>query len=127
MSDKSQVETPQRGLLAPLRNKTASIRRHGHHPPLHRACHHGDPLTYCIKRQYKHPVNPRSGPPLQSKRLLDQVRECARYLHYSLSTEKAYVYWVRWFVRFHNLRHPRDMAAIEVKAFLTMLATERPS
>lgn len=53
------------------------------------------------------------------------MRERARYLHYSLSTEKAYVYWVRWFVRFHNLRHPRDMGGVEVKAFLTMLATER--
>ena len=68
---------------------------------------------------------PSSSPPLQSKRLLDQVRERARYLHYSLRTEKAYVYWVRWFVRFHNLRHPRDMAAAEVQAFLTMLAAER--
>jgi integrase len=70
-------------------------------------------------------VHPRSSPPLQSQRLLDQVRERARYLHYSLSTEKAYVYWARWFVRFHSLRHPRDMAAAEVQAFLTMLATER--
>ena len=70
-------------------------------------------------------MNPGSSPPLQSRRLLDQVRERARYPHDSLSTEKAYVYWVRWFVRFHNLRHPRDMGDIEVKAFLTMLATER--
>lgn len=70
-------------------------------------------------------MNSRRSQPPQSKRLLDQVRERARYLHYSLRTEKAYVYWVRWFVRFHNLRHPRDMGAIEVKAFLTMLAAER--
>jgi integron integrase len=67
----------------------------------------------------------RSRPPLQSTRLLEQVRERVRYLHYSLSTEKAYIYWVRWFVRFHHLRHPRDMGAAEAKAFLTMLATER--
>jgi integron integrase len=58
-------------------------------------------------------------------RLLDQVREQARYLHYSLRTEKAYVYWVRYFVRWHGLRHPRDMGAPEVQAFLTMLASER--
>ena len=64
-------------------------------------------------------------PPLLSKRLLDQVRERARYLHYSLSTEKAYLYWVRFFIRWHGLRHPRDMAAAEVEAFLTMLATQR--
>lgn len=64
-------------------------------------------------------------PPLQSKRLLDQVRERLRYLHYSLNTEQTYVYWVRWFVRFHGLRHPKEMGAPEVEAFLTMLATER--
>lgn len=64
-------------------------------------------------------------PHLTSNRLLDQVRERARYLHYSLATEKAYLYWVRFFVRWHGLRHPRDMAASEVEAFLSMLATER--
>lgn len=46
-------------------------------------------------------------PPLQSTRLLDQVRERIRYLHYSLSTEKLYVYWVRFFIRWHGLKHPR--------------------
>ncbi len=64
-------------------------------------------------------------PPLQAKRLIDQVRERMRYLHYSLRTEQAYVYWVRWFVRFHGVRHPKEMGAPEVEAFLTMLATER--
>jgi len=64
-------------------------------------------------------------PPLQSARLLDQVRERARYLHYSLSTEKAYLYWIRFFIRWHGLKHPRDMGSPEVQAFLTMLATQR--
>lgn len=64
-------------------------------------------------------------PPLQSIRLLDQVKERLRYLHYSLSTEKLYVYWVRFFIRWHGLKHPRDMGAKEVENFLTMLATER--
>ncbi|MFI5445575.1 integron integrase [Polaromonas sp. UC242_47] len=64
-------------------------------------------------------------PPLQSIRLLDQVRERIRYLHYSLSTEKLYVYWVRFFIRWHGLKHPRDMGAKELEDFLTMLATER--
>ena len=50
-------------------------------------------------------------PPLRATRLLDQVRERLRYGHYSLSTERSYVYWVRWFVRFHSLRHPRDVGA----------------
>ncbi len=64
-------------------------------------------------------------PPLQSKRLLDQMRERLRYMHYSLSTEKTYLYWVRWFIRFHGLRHPREMGRLEVEQFLTMLANER--
>ncbi len=68
-------------------------------------------------------------PTLHSVRLLDQLRERIRYLHYSLSTEKAYVHWVRFFIRWHGqggvMRHPRDMGAAEVESFLTMLATER--
>ena len=43
-------------------------------------------------------------PALQSPRLLDQVRERIRYLHYSLRTEQAYVHWVRAFVS-HQGQH----------------------
>lgn len=64
-------------------------------------------------------------PPLRSARLLDQIRERVRYLHYSLRTEQAYVYWTRAFVRHHGLRHPQDMGQAEVEAFLSWLATER--
>ncbi len=67
--------------------------------------------------------------PLKSIRLLDQVRERIRYLHYSLSTEKVYLHWVKFFIRWHGrdgrMKHPRDMGPREVEAFLTMLATER--
>lgn len=70
-----------------------------------------------------------AAPALQSTRLLDQVRERVRYLHYSLQTEKAYLHWVRFFVRWHGrhgaMRHPRDMGQADVEAFLTMLANER--
>ena len=55
-------------------------------------------------------------PPPRSTRLLDQLRDRLRYGHYSLSTERSYVHWLRWFVRFHGLRHPRDMDAPEVEA-----------
>lgn len=68
-------------------------------------------------------------PVLRSTRLLDQLRERIRYLHYSLSTEKAYLQWVRFFVRWHGrngqMRHPSDMGAAEVESFLNMLANER--
>lgn len=58
-------------------------------------------------------------------RLLDALRQQIRLLHYSLRTEEAYVYWVRAFIRFHNLRHPTELAAPEVEAFLGWLAAER--
>ena len=64
-------------------------------------------------------------PPLRSVRLLDQVRERIRYLHYSIRTEQVYVYWIRGFIRFHGRRHPVEMGPIEVTAFLSWLATER--
>ena len=68
-------------------------------------------------------------PPLQSTRVLDQLRERIRYMHYSLSTEQVYVYWVRFFIRWSGkggqMRHPRDMGAVEVEAFLTHLANDR--
>ena len=52
-------------------------------------------------------------------RLLEALRERLRYMHYSLRTEEAYVYWVRGFVRWSGQRHPRAMGAAEVAAFLT--------
>ena len=58
-------------------------------------------------------------------RLLDQVRQRVRYLHYSLRTEQAYVHWVRAFVRFHGRRHPRTLGGPEVEAFLSWLSSER--
>ena len=58
-------------------------------------------------------------------RLLTQVRERIRFHHFALSTEKVYVYWIRFFIRFHGLRHPETMGRAEVEAFLTHLASER--
>lgn len=66
-----------------------------------------------------------STPVLKSTRLLDQLREQIRYLHYSLSTEEAYVYWVKKFIFFHDKRHPRDMGQAQVEAFLSYLAVQR--
>ncbi len=55
-------------------------------------------------------------------KLLDQVRERIRVKHYSIRTEEQYVQWARRFILFHGKRHPRDMGAAEVEAFLTDLA-----
>ena len=64
-------------------------------------------------------------PPLRSARILDQLRERIRYLHYSLRTEEAYVYWVKAFIRFHDLRHPVEMGKVEIEAYLMWLVTTR--
>lgn len=59
-----------------------------------------------------------------SKKLIVQVRETLRNRHYALRTEEAYVDWIVRYVRFHHLRHPRDLGADAVVAFLTHLAVD---
>jgi len=58
-------------------------------------------------------------------RLLDQLRDRLRSLHYSIRTEQVYVDWVRRFILYHGKRHPLEMGATEVEGFLTHLAVER--
>jgi len=55
-------------------------------------------------------------------KLLDQVRDAIRTRHYSYRTEEAYVGWIRRFILFHGKRHPAEMGAAEVSAFLSALA-----
>jgi integron integrase len=64
-------------------------------------------------------------PALRSTKVLDQLRERIRLLHYSRRTEEAYVHWCRAFIRFHGIRHPREMGRPEVEAFLGWLASDR--
>jgi integron integrase len=58
-------------------------------------------------------------------KLLDRLRHKIRVKHYSIRTEEAYVDWARRYILFHGKRHPKDMQAQEVEAFLTHLAVER--
>jgi integron integrase len=66
----------------------------------------------------EHPI---SAPP----RLLDRVRDAIRRRHYSYRTEQAYVHWIKRYIYFHDRRHPSEMGAAEVTAFLTHLASDR--
>jgi len=43
----------------------------------------------------------------------------------SFRTEKTYLHWIRRYIRHHGRRHPREMGATEVEAFLTSLAVDR--
>ena len=58
----------------------------------------------------------------KEKKLLEQMRDVMRVKHYSLRTERSYCDWVERFIRFHRMRHPREMGEEEVGAFLTDLA-----
>lgn len=53
------------------------------------------------------------------------MRDHLRTRHYSIRTETAYLDWVRRFILFHDKRHPAEMGAAEVAAFLTHLAVDR--
>lgn len=63
-------------------------------------------------------------PASRAPRLLDTVRARARRLGLSRRTEEAYVGWIRRFILANGKRHPREMGAREVEAYLTMLAAK---
>src|SRR3989338_10479297 len=69
-----------------------------------------------------HPNLPDKSTITNPPKLLDQVCGKLRVKHYSIRTEKTYVDWIKRFIFFHGKRHPKDMGARDVEAFLTHLA-----
>jgi hypothetical protein len=63
--------------------------------------------------------------PNPKARLLDQVREVIRFKHYFIRTEEASAPWIKRFIFFHGKRHPREMGAAHVSAFLSDLAVSK--
>ena len=61
---------------------------------------------------------------VQPLKLLDQVRDRLRVNHYSIRTEQVYVDWIKRFIWFHGKRHPKDLGARDIEAFLTHLAVK---
>jgi integron integrase len=61
----------------------------------------------------------------RSPKLLDQLHDVIRQLHYSRRTEEAYVHWIKRFIYWSGKRHPLTMGKDEVTAFLSHLATDR--
>jgi integron integrase len=61
---------------------------------------------------------------MPTPKLLDQVRTVIRVKHFTLSTERAYVSWIRRFILFHNKRHPNEMAEAEIRQFISHLAVD---
>ncbi|MFM2159319.1 MAG: hypothetical protein RLZZ124_1793 [Cyanobacteriota bacterium] len=56
--------------------------------------------------------------------LIQRYREALQLRHYARRTVKTYEQWLRRFLRFHGLRHPREMGSAEVEAFLSHLAVD---
>ncbi|MFT0632824.1 phage integrase N-terminal SAM-like domain-containing protein [Pseudomonas sihuiensis] len=59
-------------------------------------------------------------------RLQEQFRAVMRLHHYNIRIEKSYWYWIRYFIRFHQLRQPLELDAAEVNAFLWWSVVGRP-
>ena len=49
-------------------------------------------------------------------KLLDQVRQKIRFLHYSKHTENAYLHWIRRYILFHNKKHPKNIKSSKCQA-----------
>ena len=56
--------------------------------------------------------------------LIQRYRELLQTRHYARRTVKTYEQWLRRFLRFHGMRHPREMGSAEVNGFLSHLAVE---
>ena len=56
---------------------------------------------------------------------LNKVAGVIRRRNYTLSTERTYIGWIRRYIRFHGMRHPKDMGEDEVSAWLTHLAVKQ--
>ena len=70
------------------------------------------------------PSLPEKTSSLPPPKLLDQVVAKIRFKHYSRRTEQSYSHWIKRFILFHGKRHPKDMGAPEIEAFLSALATD---
>jgi integron integrase len=61
----------------------------------------------------------------KKKKLLDIVRDKIRFKHYSYSTERTYVHWIKYYIVFHGKKHPIELQKKEIEKFLTFLATQK--
>lgn len=56
---------------------------------------------------------------------LNSIREHMRVRRYSRRTIDTYVHWIKYFIVFHDRKHPKDLPPSAVEGFLTYLAVER--
>lgn len=56
---------------------------------------------------------------------IESVSRAMRTRGYALKTEKSYLHWIRFYIRFHKMKHPKDMGKVEVIEFLDYLSSDR--
>jgi integron integrase len=86
-----------------------------------------DPQAIARAKATTGPLIHDTRPPLSTAapNLWDRIAIACRAKGYSLSTERTYVHWAKAFTRHAGRRHPRDMGAHEVQAYLNHLAVDR--
>ncbi len=62
---------------------------------------------------------------MAKSKFLTEVREFMRLHGYSIRTEHTYIYWIRFYIRFHRLQHPSTLGPEHVVMFLSFLANRR--
>ena len=48
---------------------------------------------------------------------LGQIRDTIRAKHYSIRTEQTYLYWTKHYIRFHQMRHPKERVTMRFESF----------
>jgi hypothetical protein len=61
----------------------------------------------------------------QAPSLLEVVRNKIRVKHYSIRTEKTYIHWIKSYLHFLSMQHPRNLGAEHIETYLTHLAVIR--
>ena len=61
------------------------------------------------------------------KKLLDVVRDKVRFKHYSLSTEKTYIHWIKHYIFYHNKKHPIEMGKPEIESISNISCCRKKS
>ena len=56
---------------------------------------------------------------------LSHVRDVIRSRYYSIRTEDTYLYWINYFILYHDKRHPQEMGHEHIRDFLNFLALQR--
>lgn len=56
---------------------------------------------------------------------LQSIESFMRVRRYSKRTISSYLYWIKYFILFHDKQHPKDLGDAHIEQFLSFLATER--